>query len=279
MEIRTPVEILAYVSDVGVAKTQRKIHSMLILSFFAGAFIAFAAYGSGMAAYNLLSDPGVYGVGRVLTGVIFATGLMLVILAGAELFTGNMLIIIPVLDRKAAVKPMLLNWLLVYIGNLAGSIFIAWMINMSGLLDTGSGLLGGLAIKIAAAKSVLPFQQAFILGILCNWLVCLAVWSSYAARDVAGKIMIIFFVILLFVISGFEHSIANMYYIPAGIFAKQNPELLAMAGLSAEQLAGLNWSNFFVKNLIPVTLGNMFGGVVMVGILYRMALGIKKKEK
>jgi formate/nitrite transporter FocA (FNT family) len=110
---------------------------------------------------------------------------------------------------------------------------------------------------------------------MCNWLVCIAVWASYAARDVAGKILIIFFVILLFVVSGFEHSVANMYYIPAGIFAKQNPQWLAASGVSAQQLAGLNWLNFAVKNLIPVTLGNIIGGSVMVGALYWLALGKK----
>jgi formate/nitrite transporter len=277
MEARTPVEILAFSGDVGVAKTQRKIPSLMILSFLAGAFIAFAAEGSNMAAFNLLANPETYGLGRFLAGTVFTAGLMMVILAGAELFTGNMLLIIPVLDRRVTVGQMLLNWLMVYIGNFIGSVLIARMMSMSGLFASGNGLLGGITIKIAAGKTALPFLPAFLLGIMCNWLVCLAVWASYSARDVAGKILIIFFIILLFVISGFEHSVANMYYIPAGIFAKQNPQWLAASGVSAQQLAGLNWLNFVVKNLIPVTLGNIIGGSAMVGALYWLAL--RKKGK
>jgi formate/nitrite transporter len=276
MEARTPVEILAFSGDVGVAKTQRKIPSLMVLSFFAGAFIAFSAGGSNMAAFNLLAGPDTYGMGRVLAGTVFTAGLMMVILAGAELFTGNMLIITSVLERKVTVRKMLLNWLLVYIGNFIGSVFIAWMMSRSGLFGGGNGLLGGVTIKIAAGKTALPFLPALLLGVMCNWLVCLAVWAGYAAKDVAGKILIIFFIILLFVVSGFEHSVANMYYIPAGIFAKQNPQWLAASGVSAELLAGLNWINFAVKNLIPVTLGNIIGGGLCVGTLYWLALGKKK---
>ena len=268
MEARTPSEILTYASDTGLAKTQRKILPVMILSFLAGAFIAFAAEGSNMAAYNLLANPDTYGLGRVLAGVVFTAGLMLVVLAGGELFTGNMLIITTVLDRRVKISRMLLNWILVYAGNFAGSIFIAWIMSRSGLFAASSGLLGGITVKIAAGKTALPFGTAFILGVMCNWLVCLAVWGSYSARDPAGKMLIIFFIIFLFVISGFEHSIANMYYIPAGIFAGKNPQWLAMAKISPEQIAGLNWCNFFVKNLLPVTLGNIVGGSGMVGFLY-----------
>ena len=229
-----------------------------------------------MAAHNLLANPDTYGLGRIAAGVIFGVGLMLVILAGGEMFTGNLLIITSVLDRRITVKQMLLNWLLVYIGNFIGSVLIARMMNLTGLFASSGGLLGGVTIKIAAGKTALPFHTAFILGIMCNWLVCLAVWGSYAARDTVGKILIIFFIIFLFIVSGFEHSIANMYYIPAGIFAKQNPQWVAMSGVSAEQLAGLNWYGFAVKNLIPVTLGNIIGGAFMVGTLYWLALGKKK---
>jgi len=268
METRKPAEILAYASDAGAAKVQKKVSSLLILSFLAGTFIAFAAAGSTMAAHNLLANPASTGLARTLTGAIFATGLMMVLLTGGELFTGNMLIIIPVLDRKASVKQMFLNWLLVYIGNLIGSLLIAWMMNLSGLFAASGGLFGGMTIKIAASKTQLPFHTAFILGVMCNWLVCLAVWASYASHDAAGKILTLFFIISLFVISGFEHSIANMYYIPAGIFAKSNSQWASMAQVSAEGLSVLNWSNFAVRNLIPVTLGNIVGGAGMVGWLF-----------
>lgn len=278
MEARTPVEILTYTSDTGAAKAQRKILSVLILAFLAGAFIAFAGEGSNMAAYNLLANPDTYGLGKVLAGTIFGVGLMMVVLGGGELFTGNMLIIVSVLDRRVMLRRMFLNWLLVYAGNLLGSICIAWMMSQSGLFNVSNGLLGGITIKIAAAKTALPFHSAFFLGLMCNWLVCLAVWLSYGSRDITGKILAIFFVICLFVTSGFEHSVANMYYIPAGILAKGNPQWVEMSHAAAEQLAGLNWLTFFSRNLLPVTLGNIVGGSGMVGFLYWLSLGKKKSD-
>jgi len=265
MSIRTPAEILVYAGNAGFAKTRRKIPSTLIFGFFAGVFVAFAAQGSTMAAHNLLADPGAVGLGRVLTGMVFAIGLMMVILTGADMFTGSTVIITSVLDRRVTVRQMLWNWLLVYICNLAGGLLIAWMMNMSGLFAASGGLLGGMTIKIA-------FHTAFILGVMCNWLVCVAILASYSSPEGAAKILAIFFIITLFATSGFEHSVANMYYIPAGILAGQNPEWVSMSQVSAEQLAGLNWVNFAVKNLIPVTLGNIIGGAGMVWALFWLAL-------
>jgi len=262
------MDILEYTSNAGLIKTQRNILPVLILSFLAGAYIAFASGGSTMASYSLLANTGTYGLGRVLAGAVFGTGLMLVVLAGGELFTGNSLIIVAVLDRKVTVRAMLLNWLLVYIGNFAGSLCIAMMMYQSGLFNSSDGILGGMTIKIASYKIAIPFHSAFFLGVMCNWLVCLAVWVSYGSADMAGKVLAIFFIIGLFVISGFEHSIANMYYIPAGIFAKQNPQWLTMSQVPADQIINLNWLNCMVKNLIPVTLGNIVGGTGMVGVLY-----------
>ncbi|MCL1958342.1 MAG: formate/nitrite transporter family protein [Spirochaetes bacterium] len=272
------MEILEYTSNTGLIKTQRKILPVLILSLLGGAYIAFASGGSTMAAYNLLANADTYGLGRALAGAVFGTGLMLVVLAGAELFTGNSLIIVSALDRKVTVKAMLLNWLLVYIGNFAGSIFIAMMMYRTGLFNSSSGLLGGITIKIAAYKTALPFHSAFFLGIMCNWLVCLAVWVSYGTSEIAGKALTIFFIIGLFITSGFEHSIANMYYIPAGIFAKQNPQWLAMSKVPTDQIVNLNWISFLVKNLIPVTLGNIVGGSVMVGTLYWLSRELQNKK-
>jgi Formate/nitrite family of transporters len=262
------MEILEHTINTGLIKTQRKILSVLILSFLGGVYIAFASEGSTMAAYNLLANADTYGLGKVLAGAVFGTGLMLVVLAGAELFTGNSLIIVSVLERKVTVKAMLFNWLLVYIGNFLGSLCIALMMYRSGLFSSSGGLLGGMTIKIASYKTALPFLSAFFLGVMCNWLVCLAIWVSCGAAETAGKALAIFFIICLFVTSGFEHSIANMYYIPAGIFAKQNPQWLAMSQVPADQIANLNWISFIIKNLIPVTLGNIAGGAGMVGGLY-----------
>jgi formate/nitrite transporter len=278
MEARTPAEILAYTSDVGVAKAQRKTHALMILAFFAGAFIAFAAEGSNMAAYNLLAKPETYGLGRLVAGAVFATGLMMVLIAGAELFTGNTLIVVALLDKRVTAGQMLKNWFFAYIGNLVGSVVIAWMMSQSGLFNSSGGLLGGITIRIAAGKTALAFFPALLLGIMCNWLVCLAVWASFGAKDIIGKAMMTFFIICLFVTSGFEHSIANMYYIPAGILAKANADWVTMSGVAADRLAGLNWGNFVTKNLIPVTLGNIIGGMVMVGALYWLALKKKKAD-
>jgi formate/nitrite transporter len=276
MEARSPVQILDYTSDIGVVKSQRTALSLLILGFFAGAFIAFAAEGSNMAAFNLFANPDTYGLGKVVAGAVFGVGLMLVLVAGGELFTGNTLIVVALLNKKVKMREMLRNWTLVYIGNFIGSIFIAYMMYKSGLFNSGNGGLGGQTIKIAAYKTGLPFLSAFYLGIMCNWLVCLAVWVSFAAKDVLGKLFACFFIIGLFVTSGFEHSIANMYYIPAGIFVKANQAWAEAAHISAGQLSGLNWTTLFTKNLIPVTLGNIVGGAGMVGLLYWISLKIKK---
>jgi len=272
------MEILEYTSNAGIVKTQRKFLSALILSFLGGAYIAFASEGSTMAAYNLLANADTYGLGKVLAGAVFGTGLMLIVLAGGELFTGNSLIIVSVLDRKVTLKAMLFNWLLVYIGNFLGSLCIAVMMNQSGLFNSSNGLLGGMTIKIASYKTALSFHSAFFLGIMCNWLVCLAVWVSYGTADTAGKALTIFFIIGLFITSGFEHSIANMYYIPAGIFAKQNPQWLMMSQVSADQITNLNWFSFIVNNLIPVTLGNIVGGSCLVGVLYWLSREFQNKK-
>ncbi len=264
-------EITDFVIETAQDKVNGSLPKLLILSFLAGAFIAFAAEGSNMAAFNLLAEYSTYGLGRVLAGAVFGTGLMLVVLAGGELFTGNTLILAAVCDRKVKTVRMLRNWAIVYVGNLIGSLFIAYMMAHSGLFSSGADLLGAVTVKIAAGKVNLAFLPAFYLGIMCNWLVCLAVWLSYGAESMVGKIFAIFFPIWLFITSGFEHSVANMYYIPAGIMARSNPaflELAELAGLSQEMLSNLTWSGFFINNLIPVTLGNIVGGGLFVGIAY-----------
>lgn len=267
----TSPEIAETTIQTAVKKAKTPVINQLLLGILAGAFIAFASEGSNMAAFNLLAKPETYGLGKVLAGATFGTGLMLVVIAGGELFTGNTMMIAGVLDKKVRVKDMLKNWCFVYIGNFIGSIFIAYMMNHSGLLSSGSNMLGAVTIKIAANKVGLSFSQAFILGIMCNWLVCLAVWMAYGAKDITGKILAIFFPIWLFITSGFEHSIANMYYIPAGIMAKNNSafaEAAAQLGVTAEKLGHLNWGSFITRNLIPVTLGNIVGGGVFVASVY-----------
>ena len=275
----TPAQITEYTSGVAQTKASLTVSKMLILGFMAGAFIAFAANGSTMAAHNLLFKPETYGVGRALSGAIFTAGLMMVVVAGAELFTGNTLMIIGVLAKKITWQAMFRNWGLVYIGNLIGSMVIAAFSVYSGLMSASANDFGGMTIRIAASKAGLNFGKAVVLGILCNMLVCAAVWMSFASKDIVSKLFACFFPIWLFVTSGFEHSIANMFYIPAGIWAASNPAWLEAAKLSDAALANLNWANFFLKNLLPVTIGNIIGGSLFVGVVYWFCyIGVAKKE-
>jgi len=264
-------EIIETVSGVGVAKASGSFRRLFVLGILAGVYIAFASAASNMAAFNLLADPATYGLGRLLAGAIFPGGLILVILAGAELFTGNTMMLLPLTRRKISLAGLLWNWCIVYTGNFIGAIFIAGLIVYS-QLNIGGPLLGGVTIRIAAFKCGLTFSEAFILGILCNWLVCLAIWMTMSAKDVQGKIMAAYLPIWLFVTAGFEHSIANMYFIPAGLLAKANSAWLEAANLSQEALASLTWTNFFYANLLPVTLGNIIGGGVFVALAYGYAL-------
>jgi formate/nitrite transporter len=271
----SPQEITESYSEIGIKKVNSSFLKLFILGILAGAFIAFASEGSNTAIHTIES----VGIGKALAGALFSTGLMLVLVAGGELFTGNCLIVISCIEKKASWTGMLRNWLIVYAGNFVGSLLLAWFILQSGQLGFSAGMLGGFTIKTAAYKTGLSFTNAFYMGILCNWLVCLAVWMSLGAKDIAGKLLAIFFPIWLFITSGFEHSVANMYYISAGIMAKANPEWVAQAiqlGASPEKINGLGWESFLINNLVPVTLGNIVGGSVFVGLAYWLSYLYKK---
>lgn len=272
-----PAEITESFIEIGTKKTKMPFYKLLMLGILAGAFIAFASEGSNSAIHTIAS----VGIGKALAGALFATGLMLVVVAGGELFTGNSLIIISCMNKKSKWTGLLRNWGIVYLGNFIGSMIIVLLIVYSGQLDFSKGMLGGFTIKLAAYKTGLTFLKAFSMGILCNWLVCLAVWMAAAAKDITGKLFAIFFPIWLFITSGFEHSVANMYYIPAGILAKSNPIWAAAAqtlGATPEGLAGLNWGTFVTKNLLPVTLGNIVGGAVFVGLIYWVTYQYQSKK-
>lgn len=277
--MRKPDEIMEYTLTVGEGKARGQWLSLLLLGLLAGAFIAFAAEGSNMAAFHLFSSSDTYGLGKVLAGTVFTTGLMLVLIAGGELFTGNILMIPGVFEKRFSFGRMLRNWGIVYVGNFIGSILIAYMIVHSGQLHSGGDLLGAITLKIAVGKVNLSPLQAFYLGLMCNWLVCLAVWLSYAGKTVTDRILGIFFPIWLFIISGFEHSVANMYYIPAGILVKSNAEILALSGLGEEALENLTWLGFLWHNLLPVTLGNLIGGGLFVATIYWYIYRGKKTKR
>ena len=202
----------------------------------------------------------------------------MVLLAGSELFTGNSLMIIGVLEKEIKVSAMIKNLIVVYLGNFVGSLIIVALVFYGGQLDLFSGALAVTTIKVAATKSSLTFAKAVCMGILCNFLVCIAVWISFAAKNVSGKIMGLFFPILLFILCGYEHSIANMYFIPAGLLANTNPVYHAAAVEAGVNLSNLNVGSFFMNNLIPVTIGNMIGGMVFVGCMYWF-IYLKKSEK
>ena len=263
-------ETCQLVSDTGVVKAGKSTTDLFILGILAGAYVAFAAAGSTMAAFHLLANHETFGLGRCIAGIIFPCGLILVMLAGSELFTGNTMMLLPLTQRRISLFAMLRNWFIVYAGNFVGAVFVAFLVCQSGQLNSGDHLLGGMTVKIAAMKCNLTFIQAFLLGILCNWLVCLAIWMAMSAKDITGKILAIFFPIWLFVTSGYEHSIANMYYIPAGLFAAQSSSWLESAQTIThpEVLASLTWTTFFTANLLPVTLGNIVGGGVLVALVY-----------
>ncbi|NPV53318.1 MAG: formate/nitrite transporter family protein [Firmicutes bacterium] len=266
MAVRSPAEIAQVVSNAGEKKASMATSVLVVLGLMAGVFIGFGAQVSMTVTQDLSTFAGV-GVSKFLSGAIFSVGLMMVIICGAELFTGNSLMLVSLLDGKIRPGGLLRNWLWVYLANFAGSLILAGLVYASGLWKLNNLGLGSSAVNIATAKVNLTFGEAFTRGILCNWLVCLAVWAAYAADDVIGKIAAIFFIITSFVASGFEHSIANMYYIPMGLFLKAAPGI-AGAGTGA---MGLTWTAFIFKNLLPVTIGNVIGGALFVGVAYWFA--------
>ena len=270
-EILSPDKILDKVSNAYVGKARASSKKLLVLSFLAGAFIAMAAQGSTFASFNLLANKETLGLGKLIQGLTFTPGLIFVLIAGAELFTGNKLMIVSVVDKKLKLKELLRAWGIVYLGNFLGSVFVAFLLLKSGQWNNADALVGARTILIANGKVNLGFSKAFVLGILCNWLVCLAVWMSFGSDSQVGKMLSAFFPVTLFVLSGFEHSIANMYYVPAGILAKSIPEYVAATGLDQAALSSLNWGGFFTQNLIPVTLGNIVGGGLFVAIAYWLA--------
>lgn len=209
-----------------------------------------------------------YGINRLVGGVAFSLGLYLVVVAGAELFTGNNLIVMAWASRKISSLALSRNWGVVYAGNFAGALATAALVFASEQWRFNDGTVGANALRIAAAKTNLGFGQAVALGILCNALVCLAVWLCYSARSNIDKAISVVLPIAAFVASGFEHSVANMYFIPMGLFLKRDDAVVAAADLPAAQLANLTWGDFLLRNLAPMTIGNIIGGVALVGAVY-----------
>jgi formate/nitrite transporter len=259
---RTIAETVA--QKVGVAKATSPWLTVFVLGILAGAYIGFGGLLSTTVTFDAASRLGI-GLSKILAGATFSVGLMLVVIAGAELFTGNNLMVSSVMTREITFGTMLKRWGIVFGANFVGSIFLALLFYFSGLWKTGDGALGAAAVKIAYNKVALGFGEALWRGIGCNWLVCLAVWMALAARQVIGKIFAIFFPIMTFVAIGFEHSVANMYFIPTGILLMNGAGFTNVPGVDPNLLG---WINFLWRNLLPVTIGNIIGGVVFVGMSY-----------
>ena len=264
-----PPQIAAKATDIGAAKAGMSALPMFALAVLAGAFIALGAmFATTVVAGAADSIP--FGVTRLLAGLVFCLGLILVVVAGAELFTGNNLIAMAWADRKVSGRRLIRNWAIVYTGNLVGALATVALVFWGGQYEFGDGAVGSSALAIADAKSGLGFGRALALGIMCNALVCIAVWLTYSARSVTDKILAIIFPITAFVAAGFEHSVANMYFLPAGLAIKDqgSDSFYAASGVSPSDYPDLTLSNVVLENLIPVTIGNVIGGSVMVGLVY-----------
>jgi formate transporter len=281
-----PAKMAARMEDVGVTKAKLNFPTQATLAILAGAFIACGAIfattvGAGSIAINNAEGAKVavtalpYGVTRLLSGLVFCLGLIAVVVAGAELFTGNNLIVMAFASGKVKLGALLRNWVVVYFGNFIGALLTVLVMFFSKQFTMGSGAVGLTALNTANAKCNLGFVQAIALGIMCNALVCLAVWLCSSARSTTDKILAILFPITAFVAAGFEHSIANMYFIPMGLlikgFVPADSTFWTAIGKTAADFQYLTWGAFFVKNLIPVTIGNIIGGAGFVGLAYWFA--------
>ncbi|MCP5095083.1 MAG: formate transporter FocA [Chloroflexi bacterium] len=268
MDALVPRAMATKAEDIGVAKVELGPLRMLALAILAGAFIGMGAIFATTVTTGGSELP--FGIAKLLGGLVFCLGLILVLGAGAELFTGNNLIVMAWASKKVSTKALLRNWAIVYVGNFIGSIATAFMVYLSGQYTFNNGAVGLNALNIANAKVQLGFAQAIVLAILCNALVCLAVWLSFGARTATDKVLAIIFPITAFVAAGFEHSVANMYFIPMGLFIKSGADATfwANTGKTAVDYANLTWGNFFLANLLPVTVGNIIGGALLVGLAY-----------
>ena len=253
--MHSPLEIALNFVQIGIHKVRLSAWKMLLLGFFAGCFIGFA----GIAATTASATVDNASVGRLLGACVFPAGMSMVLVAGSELFTGNNLIIISLLQKEIKLWQMLKNWLFVYLGNFLGAAFVAGMVVYGHTPEQFGGHLAQRIVTTAVAKVNLSFSESLIRGILCNILVCIAVWASFAAKKVSGKLLMSFWPIMIFVLCGFEHSIADIYFEIAGILTGR------MYGID---LGALNFTTFLTRNLLPVTIGNIIGGSGIVGVGY-----------
>ncbi len=288
MNCFAPGEVAGNACNISAAKSKLSFGKLFILGILAGAYIGFGANLATVIGNDIPKFLG-NGLGQFMFGAVFSTGLMMVVIGGAELFTGNnMFMMIGAMNGSCSWGDLLKNWVVVWIANFVGSLLLVYIVaggfygvGPDGAASVGlfKGAVGAKALAVAKGKLELTWSAAFFRGILCNWLVCMAVWLALASKDVVGKVFGIFFPIMAFVASGFEHSVANMFFIPMGLLVAQIPAIVDVAAASAgspEAIAAFKlavtnvftWKQFIMNNLIPVTLGNIVGGSIMVGSLY-----------
>jgi formate/nitrite transporter len=265
-----PAKMASRMEDVGIGKAELRAETMFALALLAGAFIGTGAIFATTVTTGLAAAGVGFGIVKLLGGLVFCLGLIAVIVAGAELFTGNNLIVMAFANGRVPLSGLLRNWVIVYVGNFVGSVLTAAVMFVTKQYTSAGGALGANALGIANAKCGLGFVQAIALGVMCNALVCLAVWLCLSARSTTDKILAIIFPITAFVAAGFEHSVANMYFIPIGLFIKgfAGGDFWTAIGKTAADYSNLTWGGFFFRNLLPVTIGNIIGGAGFVGLAY-----------
>lgn len=262
--MNSPAQIAEKYAGIAEKKVAMSFGKTLVLAILAGAFIALAGIGCTISPVTVASAS----VAKLLGASIFPAGLVMVVIAGSELFTGNNLLVLPLLEGRVRLGRVLRNWGIVYLGNLIGAVAVAFFATYGGTFALFDKAAAASIVSIGQAKVSLTFLQAFLKGLLCNFLVCIAVWMAFAAESVPGKVMVVFFPIMMFVLCGYEHSIANMYFIPAAIFT---------ADLYGMDPGVLGWGSFLLKNLLPVTLGNLVGGGVCVAGSYWFVYGKRRQ--
>lgn len=272
-----PAEMAARAESIGVKKAHLDVVSMFVLAVLAGAFVSLGAVFSTTVTAGAGDLP--YGVVRLLAGLVFCLGLILVVVGGAELFTGNNLLLMAWANRKVSTPLLLRNWVVVYLGNFTGAFSTAVLVFLTAQYTFGKGSVGASALSTANTKAGLDFVQAIALGVMCNALVCLAIWLTYSARTTTDRILAVIPPITAFAAAGFEHSVANMYFLPIGLFIKAwAPDSFWTAiGKTAADYPKLTWTNFLVGNLLPVTIGNIIGGALLVGAVYWFVY-LRKKD-
>jgi formate/nitrite transporter len=269
----TPQEMAEKAEAIGVRKATLPFLPLFALAILAGVYVALGAMFATTVAAGTSNLP--YGVTRLLMGLVFCLGLILVVVGGAELFTGNNLLVIAWASRKISLGTLLRNWWVVYLGNFVGSLGTALLVFLARQYTYGQGAVGGAALNIAVSKIHPDILQAIALGVLCNMMVCLAIWLTYSAKSVTDKILAIIFPITAFVAAGFEHSVANMYFLPYALLIKGfDPTFAATTNVN---LTSLTWSSIFLNNLLPVTFGNIIGGAILVSGVY-WYIYLRKKE-